>query len=98
MDRRCDRCGRDLLPGDPAWILRLEAYADFDGTLWDLDEEMLEAELQGLLAELEEAAAGETAATLEEEVYLKRLYRLCRACRDRWTANPLNAPLPGRWE
>ena len=43
MDRRCDRCRRDLPPGEPAWILRLEAYADFDGTLRDLDEEVLEA-------------------------------------------------------
>lgn len=98
MDRRCDRCGRDLPPGEPAWILRLEAYADFDGTLRDLDEEVLEAGLRALLEELEDAAEGEGTAILEDEVYLKRIYRVCRACRERWVANPLNLPLPERWE
>ncbi|MBI3002486.1 MAG: hypothetical protein HYY54_02455 [candidate division NC10 bacterium] len=68
MERRCDRCGRDLPPGEPAWVLRLEAYADFDGTLRDLDEEHLEAELQAFLEELEEAAAGVGTTYVEEEV------------------------------
>ena len=99
MDRRCDRCGRDLPLGEPAWILRLEAYADFDGVLRDLDEAALEAELHALLTELVEAAEGEEGtAILDEEVYLRRLYRLCRACRERWVANPLNLPLPERWD
>jgi len=98
MDRRCDRCRRDLPPGEPAWILRLEAYADFNGMLRDLDEEVLEAELRARLEELEQAAAGEQAAILEDEVYQRRFYRLCRACRERWGANPLNLPLPERWQ
>lgn len=98
MDRRCDRCQRDLPPGDPAWILRLEAYADFDGILRDLDEEILEAELRALLEKVEQTPDGEATTILEDEVYLKRLYRLCGACRERWVANPLNLPLPERWE
>jgi hypothetical protein len=88
----CARCGAALRPGGAKYLVRIEVLADWDGHL-----AMLEAD------EERERAMLETLAALEEQdeaealraVYHRELHLLCKGCRDRYLANPLNLPLPG---
>lgn len=90
MEKRCEKCGRDLPLGGLRYVVKIEAYADFDGYLGEEDAEEVEARMRELVERLSERDPGE----LEREVYEKQIYLLCKDCRDHYLANPLNLPLP----
>ncbi len=79
--------------GAPAYELRLEVVADFDGVL-PAPEEV--GDLEGRRAALLAALAAADADALLDEIYHREQHLLCPACRDRFLANPLNLPLPQR--
>lgn len=87
----CARCGAAMRPGGPKYLVRIEVLADWDGHLAMIED-----------AEERERAMRETLAALEEQdeaellraVYHRELHLLCKGCRDRYLANPLNLPLP----
>jgi len=77
--------------GGLAYEVRIQVYADFDGTLPETDTATdLEARRRDLAARL----AGEDPESLMRDVYHAERHLLCRGCRDRYLANPLNLPLP----
>ncbi|HEY7676027.1 MAG TPA: hypothetical protein VIG69_03060 [Candidatus Methylomirabilis sp.] len=88
----CGRCGAALRPGSAKYLVRIEVLADWDGHLAILeDEEERERAMRETLAALEERDEAE----LLRAVYHRELHLLCRGCRDRYLANPLNLPMPG---
>ncbi len=87
----CARCGAAMRPGTLKYLVRIEVLADWDGHLTVVeDAEERERALRSALAALEER--GEDA--LVRDVYYRELHLLCKPCRDRYMANPLNLPLP----
>lgn len=87
MDQFCIRCGKNLIPGSVKYIVDLQVYADFDGYL-SAEEGEVQARIKRLLEEIEL----KDEADLEEEVYLRQIYLICKDCRDRFLSNPLNIP------
>jgi hypothetical protein len=87
----CARCGAALRPGGAKYLVRIEVLADWDGHLAMPEaEEEREQVMRETLAALEE----QDEAELLRAVYHRELHLLCRGCRDRYLANPLNLPLP----
>jgi hypothetical protein len=77
--------------GHPAYEIKIQVAADFDGVLAEegLPVE-IEAKLQALVGAMELADPEE----LAREVFQEARFLLCRSCRDRFLANPLNLPMP----
>ncbi len=91
MSKTCERCGREMPDGGLAYEVRIEVYADFDGTLAPPEAECkVEDELRALVAR----TAERDAEALMRDVHHSERHLLCRPCRDRYLANPLNLPLP----
>jgi len=87
----CARCGAALRPGEAKYLVRIEVLADWDGHLTLIeDQEARERAMRETLAALEERDEAE----LLRDVYHRELHLLCKGCRDRYLANPLNLPLP----
>jgi hypothetical protein len=87
---RCSRCGAAFAPGALRYVVRIEAYADFDGVV-AVEEAQATAEA---IRELLAVAAERSAEALEADVYAQAVHLLCKACRDRFMANPLDLPFP----
>jgi hypothetical protein len=87
VDTFCLRCGKSLPRGSLKYIVDLQVYADFDGYLAEEGED-----LELSLGKVLEEAEGRDEEELEEEVYLRQLYLVCKDCRDRFLSNPLNIP------
>ena len=88
----CARCGAALALGGSKYLVRIEVLADWDGHLAMIEDgEDRERAMREALAALEERDEDE----LLREVYHRELHLLCKRCRDRFLANPLNLPLPG---
>jgi len=87
LDTFCIRCGRRLPPGSLKYVVDLQVYADFDGCLIE-EEKDIRTGIKRLLEEIELRDE----ADLEEEVYLRQIYLICKDCRDRFLSNPLNIP------
>ncbi len=90
MDPCCGRCGVRFAPGALRYLIRIEAVADFDGVIEVDDSEATADAIRGILA----IAAERSAEDLEAEVYAEAVHLLCKACRDRFMANPLSVPFP----
>ena len=91
MSKTCEKCGKEMPDGGLAYEVKIQVYADFDGVLPRVETaEELEARLHELVAAMEEADPDE----LMQEVFHEEVHLVCRACRDRYLANPLNLPLP----
>ena len=87
----CGRCGAALRPGEAKYLVRIEVLADWDGHLTLIeDREERERAMRETLAALEDRDEAE----LLRDVYHRELHLLCKGCRDRYLANPLNLPLP----
>ena len=84
MERRCDKCGEVLAPGDLAYRLEIQCLSDFDGVIVDSTED-----LKTLLKAAEETPQ----ELLEEEIHREFHFLLCPTCKDHFCANPLNKPL-----
>ncbi|MBI2002233.1 MAG: hypothetical protein HYT85_07330 [candidate division NC10 bacterium] len=91
MSKSCEKCGKEMPDGGLAYEVKIQVYADFDGVLPHVETaEELEARLHELVAAMEEADPDE----LMQEVFHEEVHLVCRACRVRYLANPLNLPLP----
>jgi len=87
----CGRCGAAMRRGSLKYLVRIEVLADWDGHLTVIqDDEERERAMRDALA----AMAERDEAELRREVYHRELHLLCKGCRDRYMANPLNLPLP----
>ncbi len=87
----CARCGAAMRPGSLKYLVRIEVLADWDGHLAMIeDEEALDRAMRDALVAMAERDEDE----LLREVYQREVYLLCKGCRDRYLANPLNLPLP----
>ncbi len=91
MSKICEKCGLEMPDGSLAYEVKIQVYADFDGVLPEVNTpEDLEARLQELVTSMEEADPD----ALMREVFHEEVHLVCRRCRDRYLANPLNLPLP----
>jgi hypothetical protein len=91
MSKTCEKCGRRMPEGGLAYEVKIQVYADFDGVLEDLETaDDIEARLREVVAATEGADPDE----LMRDVFHEERHLLCRGCRDRYLANPLNLPLP----
>lgn len=91
MSKLCERCGREMPDGSLAYEVRIDVRADFDGVLVAPETgRRTEEELRELVARM----ADQDSEALMRDVHHRVRYLLCRACRDRYLANPLNLPLP----
>jgi hypothetical protein len=91
MSKMCERCGREMPDGSLAYEVRIDVYADFDGVLVPPEPgRAADEELRELVARM----ADRNPDALMRDVYHRERHLLCRECRDRYLANPLNLPLP----
>lgn len=88
----CDKCGRALMPGELKYKLDIRLWADFDGYLPPGVERESQESLKKLLREMVEMDQ----KLLEDDVYKRMEFTLCKICRDHFFANPLNLPLWSR--
>lgn len=87
----CARCGAAMPLGTLKYLVRIEVLADWDGHITAIeDEEERDRATRNALAALQERDEVE----LLRDVYHREVHLLCRGCRDRYMANPLNYPLP----
>jgi hypothetical protein len=91
MAKICVKCGKVMQDGYPAYEVRIQVAADFDGVL---AEEGSPAEVETRLQALAKAMELADPKELARDVFHEERYLLCRQCRDRFLANPLNLPLP----
>jgi hypothetical protein len=87
----CSACGRKIGKGSPSWNMFIKIWANYDGDIGfaNQTENQIDHSISVLLDRIEKIDAG----SLENEVYQELKFRLCKDCRDRFTANPLNQPL-----
>ncbi len=79
---RCDLCGKRFKKGGTRYRINLEVVSDFDGYIEDFSKkphDYLEEKVASILDQTKEMTEEE----LEEEVYLKRNWLVCVACRDK---------------
>jgi hypothetical protein len=77
--------------GGVAYEVKIQVSADFDGVLVEVGTaEEVEARLREVVLAMEDADPNE----LMRDVFHEEVHLLCRECRDRYLANPLNLPLP----
>jgi hypothetical protein len=82
---RCEVCGKRFKKGGTRYRVNLEIVSDFDGHIEDFTKKPgnhLEKKIAEILEETEEMSEQE----LEEEIYLKRNWRVCVNCRARLLA------------
>ena len=91
MSKRCAKCGKVMPDGHPAYDIKIQVAADFDEVLVEEGSPIeIEAKLQALAGAMEFADPEE----LARDVFQEARFLLCRPCRERFLANPLNLPLP----
>ncbi len=84
---KCDGCGKLLPPGSSKYLIVIQATADFDGFLGIEDfkyssDVQLEKLIQGLIDEPDGKAM--------KDVYEKKAFILCPACKKAFMENPLD--------
>jgi hypothetical protein len=89
-ERRCFRCGKELLPGSLTYVAHIRVFADFDGVLLE-PEGGIDRQLKQMFEQIEQSDPKE----LEKEVYEEFTLLLCKSCRDRFvseTQHPWEGP------
>ena len=87
MVNKCERCGLEFRPGVGRYILTMSFVADVD---FELSlEEGSEGDIGELLEEIERTPEEE----LVEQVYQKRAFLICRACKEELGQNPFGNAL-----
>lgn len=85
----CDRCHRLIAPGEQ-YIVKIEILADPEPPAMRRDEIQstdYREEMRRLLALMENSTPRE----LQDDVYRRFEFRLCRPCQQRYLENPLPA-------
>ena len=88
----CDSCGREIKRDTIHYELTIEikaAYNTLEINLADLLKDHTE-EIEAVLAEMKDADP----QTLQDDVYKKFEFHLCRACQQSYIRTPLPAPKP----
>jgi phage major head subunit gpT-like protein len=78
---RCDFCGKRLKKSGTKYRIRLEISSDFDGYLEDISKKPLDY-MEKKIKKIIEQTKDMTEKEIEEEVYLKREFLVCVACRE----------------
>ena len=78
----CDRCSALIEQSRARFALRVELFAAYDGleirSAEDLKQRNIRAEIEQLLSEIQ----GMDPKQLEQEIYARYEFDLCKACRD----------------
>jgi hypothetical protein len=90
-DQICSGCGKRFVRKAASWNMLIKLWADFDGDIDYADKS--DKEIDATLDRLLERISYLDAKTLEDEIYQEIRFRLCKDCRDRFVANPLNLPI-----
>jgi len=77
--KNCFRCGKELLPGSPFYIVHIRVVSGFDGILTETAEG-IDQELRELIEQAEHLDPSE----LEKDVYEEITLVICKSCRDRF--------------
>jgi len=77
--KNCFRCGMELLPGGPFYIVHIRVVSGFDGILTETAEG-IDQELRELIEQAEHLDPSE----LEKDVYEEITLVICKSCRDRF--------------
>ena len=86
MSTACDRCGVELPEEALRYIVEIHVTADVTPVLdVDISEAEVEAALEEVLEELEQADPGEA----EAQVHSRFVYLLCPSCRARFVKDPI---------
>lgn len=85
----CDKCGRSFSPGELKYKMEIRLWADFDGYLPPGIERESHEAIRKLLQEMVHMDQN----LLEDDVYKRMEFILCKICKDHFSANPLNLPL-----
>ncbi|MBN1354739.1 hypothetical protein JXA40_00555 [bacterium] len=90
MGLTCSGCGKKIEKTDVYWHLRIELWANVESNFEPMlkSEVEVDRELELILQRIDITDA----ELLENEVYQAMQFILCRDCRDRFAANPLNKP------
>jgi len=91
MKLRCDRCGIELGAEDGIYRVEIRVYADLTRSMPFVPPDRNEVEIDELLQKLKDLEA----SLIEEDVHQEMSFLLCRRCKERFAANPLNLPLGG---
>ena len=82
----CDRCGKPLPPGSTKYLIVIQATADFDGFLRIGDfKYSADTQLEKLIHDLENVSSESSM----QDVYEKKAFILCPACKKIFMENPL---------
>ena len=77
--KNCFRCGKELQPGGPFYVVHIRVVSGFDGILTEAPEGIDEE-----LRELIEQAQHLDPSELEKDVYEEITLVICKSCRDRF--------------
>jgi len=77
--KNCFRCGKELQPGSPFYVVHIRVVSGFDGILTEAPEGIDEE-----LKELIEQAQHLDPSELEKDVYEEITLVVCKSCRDRF--------------
>jgi hypothetical protein len=86
----CELCGR-LIPPHAHYVVRIDVFADPsipEISSADLEEADLQKAMDDLLEEMKQFTSEE----LEEQVFRRFEYQICRPCQIRFLGNPLGKP------
>jgi len=91
LSNRCSFCGKSLARGVSFWHTKIQLWANVDTDFGPSppSDTQIDNEYQRILERIKYVDED----TLEKEIYQSFDFKLCRDCRDRFTANPLNKPL-----
>jgi protein-arginine kinase activator protein McsA len=80
---RCHICGKRFKKGATRYRINLEIVSDFDGYIEDVSKKP-EGHLEEKIGEILKETGEMSEQELEEEIYLKRNWRVCVNCRERF--------------
>ncbi len=82
----CQCCEKELHHDDPRYIIEIKSFADFDGH-FEGNTGNIDCEIVNLLKQIEDIDI----QALENDVYKKISFMLCKECRDKFVRNPFQA-------